>query len=219
MESYWNARVLGRNLPQAGSSRCIRTPNDYFMDRFGSQGNRYPLLLCERNLNQMKGILFNLDQTKKDKDGQLVPTDPMDILNFQTLLRRMLRGDLQAQNEIFEHLRIVIAVFVYINHPDAQRIIQYNRRELQAAADTISSQVGAFSQVGAIHREFNINWYRRAADLARTWVSDRLIDIIGALNRAANANPQALPPNWRSINETITKLYDDLKNIQAPPDP
>jgi hypothetical protein len=209
--------MLDPTLPQAGSSRCIRTPNDYFMDRFGSQGNRYPLMLCERNLNQMKGILFNLDQTQKNADGEVVPTDPMRMRNFRTLLTNMMNNDVGAQNEIFEHLRVVIAVFVYINHPDAQRIIQYNRRQLQAAADTISSQSIALGPLNAIHREFSINWYRRAADLARTWVSDRLIDIIAEMNTAANQ--RTLPPNWRSINATINELYNDLGKIQPPPDP
>ncbi|KAH7140198.1 hypothetical protein B0J13DRAFT_446879, partial [Dactylonectria estremocensis] len=51
--NYWHMNVLG-NLPRAGASNSVRTPNDYFMDRFGSTGNREPLLLAERNMNQVK---------------------------------------------------------------------------------------------------------------------------------------------------------------------
>lgn len=213
IEHYWNAKVLRSDLPRAGSSQCVRTPNDYFMDRFGSQGNRYPLMLCERNLNQMKGRLFNLDQT-----GQ-APTRPVGDVQFGQLLRETLRGNITAQNDMFEHLRVVIAVFRYINHPDALAIIQHNRRELQAAADTISTEIGAFRLVGTVHREFNTNWYRHAADLARTWVSGWLMNITIAFNMVANGNPVLLPPNWRQVNATISEIWDQLDFIQPPPDP
>jgi hypothetical protein len=171
-------------------------------------------MLCERNLNQMKGRIFNLDQLA------VQPTQPIALNDtFLPLLERMLAGDITAQNQMFEHLRMVIAVFRYINHPDALAVIQNNRRQLQAAADTIGTQVTALRDMAAIHREFNINWYRRAADLARTWMTDRLIDIIAAFNLAANVNPPRLPPNWRSVNETLQEIYGQLHHIQPPPEP
>ncbi|PCD40766.1 hypothetical protein FGRA07_02037 [Fusarium graminearum] len=48
---YWSKDVLPK-LPSAGSSRVVKSPNDYFMDRWGSKGNRSPFLLLDRNLNQ-----------------------------------------------------------------------------------------------------------------------------------------------------------------------
>ncbi|WXC52158.1 hypothetical protein QX201_011817 [Fusarium graminearum] len=51
---YWSKDVLPK-LPSAGSSRVVKSPNDYFMDRWGSKGNRSPFLLLDRNLNQVKG--------------------------------------------------------------------------------------------------------------------------------------------------------------------
>ncbi|XEU96396.1 hypothetical protein FSHL1_001681 [Fusarium sambucinum] len=55
---YWEKGQLPK-LPSAGSSRTVKTPNDYFMDRFGSYGNRAPFFLLDRNLNQVKGRIFN----------------------------------------------------------------------------------------------------------------------------------------------------------------
>ncbi|CAG1966827.1 unnamed protein product [Fusarium graminearum] len=43
---YWSKDVLPK-LPSAGSSRVVKSPNDYFMDRWGSKGNRSPFLLLD----------------------------------------------------------------------------------------------------------------------------------------------------------------------------
>ncbi|RSL80462.1 hypothetical protein CEP51_006553 [Fusarium floridanum] len=59
---YWHSNVVG-NLPRAGASRHVGNPNDYFMDRFGSTGNRQPLLLADRAMNQNRVQL--LDATRR----------------------------------------------------------------------------------------------------------------------------------------------------------
>lgn len=65
LPNYWHANVVG-NLPRAGASRHVGNPNDYFMDRFGSTGNRQPLLLADRAMNQVKGRIFNGGATPQD---------------------------------------------------------------------------------------------------------------------------------------------------------
>ncbi|EEU36862.1 uncharacterized protein NECHADRAFT_26621, partial [Fusarium vanettenii 77-13-4] len=62
LPNYWHANVVG-NLPRAGASRHVGNPNDYFMDRFGSTGNRQPLLLADRAMNQNRVQL--LDATRR----------------------------------------------------------------------------------------------------------------------------------------------------------
>ena len=58
LNTNWDARILDRSLTSTGSSRGIETPNDFFMDQFGSQGNRSPFLLLQRSLNNIKGRIF-----------------------------------------------------------------------------------------------------------------------------------------------------------------
>lgn len=58
--NFWHSNVVG-NLLRAGASRHVANPNDYFMDRFGSTGNRQPLLLADRAMNQVKGRVFGED--------------------------------------------------------------------------------------------------------------------------------------------------------------
>jgi hypothetical protein len=62
---YWH--MIGvpglRNLQRAGVSQNIKTVNDYFMDRFGSTGNREPMLLADKDMNQVKGRIFCPDSS------------------------------------------------------------------------------------------------------------------------------------------------------------
>ncbi|RYP85137.1 hypothetical protein DL769_001041 [Monosporascus sp. CRB-8-3] len=207
IQNYWNARVLPRNLPRAGSSRCITKPNEYFMDRFGSHGNRSPMLLCERNLNQVKGRVFDINTPS----GR--PTSPMAQDTFQELLDDAVTS-VAAQTELFENLRMVIGVFNYINHPQALPVLRANIRELENAADEISASVGALRNVGPIFREFYPIWYREAATLAQTWVSDRLNDIIGRFTGEIMMG--TAPPNARGVREMVHNLFNDLGNITSP---
>ena len=64
----WNARILSSTLPRAGGSQRLYTPNDYFFDRFGSQGNRGPMLLADREMNQFKGRIFDEGVAPQDID-------------------------------------------------------------------------------------------------------------------------------------------------------
>ncbi|OLN86722.1 hypothetical protein CCHL11_03720 [Colletotrichum chlorophyti] len=168
-------------MARAGSSRAILTPNGYLFDRLGSQGNRFPFLLCERAMNQMKGRIFNL-----------------------------------PQNEMFENMRMSIGVFRYINHPDALPTVQRNRRELRTAVIAIAQIVTPLRDAVAIHREFDSNWYREAADSTRGWLSERVLDIrlrFGELERAGN-----LPPNAASVQSILDELANQMHYIQPPPD-
>lgn len=57
-----------------------------------------------------------------------------------------------------------------------------------------------------------IQWH---CSWARTWVSDRLIQI----TIFKNTSPPLLLPNWRSVSATVVDLFDRLHYIQPPPDP
>lgn len=74
------------------------------MDRFGSQGNRVPMVLCQRGLNQMKGRVFDLNLP----DGSGSWTRPISQTRFNALLDQTMLNNLTAQNELFEELRTVI---------------------------------------------------------------------------------------------------------------
>lgn len=252
----WNEDVLPLGLPRAGSSQRIRTPNGYLFDRLGSQGNRFPLVLCESALNQMKGRIFNLrmpanndgdgsdgsdgsdgggsdsDDGDSDSDDSDISDDndededqnssvgdrpnPMAQVRFTTLVRRMGRGNLGAQNEVFENIRMAIAVFRYINHPDAQPTVQRNRRELRTAITLVAQAVGPLRNAVAIQREFDSNWYREAADRTRDWVAQRILEIrlwFGQLEQGGQ-----LPPNAADVRDITDKLAEQIHYIQPPPD-
>lgn len=68
LDNNWNAQVMNRSLTGTGASRGIRTPNDFFMDQFGSHGNRSPFLILQRSLNQIKGRVFGDDVDPQDED-------------------------------------------------------------------------------------------------------------------------------------------------------
>ncbi|KAF5519750.1 hypothetical protein CGCA056_v008105 [Colletotrichum aenigma] len=230
----WNAEVLPANLPRAGSSHTLRTPNGYLFDRFGSHGNREPFVLCERVMNQMKGRIYNLRQPspKADNGGNTGggsgsgSNDPDSDVGerpgiigderFQTLLINMLRGDVAAQTEMFDSIRMAICVFRYINHPDALPTVQRNRREIRAAVIAIAKFVRPLSDAAAIRREFDSNWYRECADRTRAWVVDSILEIrlnFGQLQRDGN-----LPPNAAEVQDILDALSDQIHYIQPPPD-
>lgn len=222
----WNARVLPSSLPRAGSSRPILTPNGYLFDRLGSHGNRRPMVLCDKTVNRMKGIIFNLKMPKDNADGNSESTndddargrrpEPMNRLDFTVRLGAAGLGNLDSQNAIFDTIRTVIAVFNYINHPDAQPIVQYNRRELRTAITLIGEAVPALRNAAAIHREFDRNWHREGADRARGWVVDRILDMrlhFGELEQ----NGQ-LPPNAEEVRSIINELDEQIDYTKPPPD-
>lgn len=241
----WNTNVLPSNFPRAGSSFTILTPNAYLFDRLGSQGNRAPLVLCQRTLNQMKGRIFNLrmpangqddggDEEDEDDDGSDADDDdsdseaedqnssvgarpnPIGIRRFRRLLRQTAQGNVVAQNQIFESIRMAIAVFRYINHPDAQPTVQRNRRELRNAVALIAQEIVPLRNAVAIQREFDTNWYREAADRTQAWVAARILDIrlrFGELERNGE-----LPPNSADIQDILDSLSDQIHYIQPPPD-
>ncbi|KAK6704883.1 hypothetical protein SNK05_008781 [Fusarium graminearum] len=60
---YWSKDVLPK-LPSAGSSRVVKSPNDYFMDRWGSKGNRSPFLLLDPTIQGGNGHDGILDPIK-----------------------------------------------------------------------------------------------------------------------------------------------------------
>ncbi|KAL2286175.1 hypothetical protein FJTKL_07010 [Diaporthe vaccinii] len=226
LNDNWNGRVLPSGIPRAGSSQRIRTPNGYLFDRIGSQGNRLPLLLCERNMNRMKGLIFNLRMLSPNNggggsgdNGQSSVGErpnPMDNAQFTALLEQAGLGNLGAQNEMFENLRMAIAVFRYINHPDAQPTVQRNRRELRTATTLIAQAVGPLRNAVAIQREFDSNWYREAADRTRAWVAERILEIrlhFGELDQNGE-----LPPNAADVRDITDTLAEQIHYIQPPPD-
>ncbi|CAI0645099.1 unnamed protein product [Colletotrichum noveboracense] len=91
IEYWWDAPFPFRTFPTQGTSRCINSIND-FMDFFGSQGNRKPLLLCERRLNQMKGRIFNRE------------VRPVNDAVMAGLRDDALNGDTQAEETMFDNI-------------------------------------------------------------------------------------------------------------------
>ncbi|KAF0640140.1 hypothetical protein FPSE5266_04165 [Fusarium pseudograminearum] len=152
---YWSKDVLPK-LPSAGSSRVVKSPNDYFMDRFGSKGNRLPFLLLDRNLNQVKGRIFS--------DGATVQ-DP-------SLFAKLLKATIKGGNG---HDGIL----------DPIKWIQKNRQGLLAASSQISGAVPRLKRLHEIHQEFDYNWYRARTDNARKWVIGQLDLIENAFQKAS----------------------------------
>lgn len=99
IRNTWNNALLPTTLPRAGRSALLRTPNDYFFDRFGSQGNRAPMVLADRIMNQFKGRIF---------DG----VDPQSRREFDDNLRDVVGGgDRVAQ--LLQPLKMVSPVLVH----------------------------------------------------------------------------------------------------------
>lgn len=91
LSRFWNAKFPKGTFPASGASRCIRTPNDYLMDQFGSKGNREPLLLCERKLNIAKGTIFN-------------GADPTANGKMDAIRRRAVTGNTTSEEEFFNNI-------------------------------------------------------------------------------------------------------------------
>ncbi|KAK1771446.1 glycosyl hydrolases family 18-domain-containing protein [Phialemonium atrogriseum] len=117
---------------------------------FGSQGNRSPMLLADREMNQFKGRIFNIEQDAMASDTFRDNLAEVMNNNFHGLL------DEQAAIErLFNPIRITIAVFRYIRHPDVLPVIQGNRRKLLEATQRISANVLTLGNAHALHEEFD----------------------------------------------------------------
>lgn len=205
--------MLPANVPKAGASRTIRTPNFYFFDRFGSQGNRSPLLLADREMNQFKGRIFDA-------------RDPMAQKSFNDHLDDITEGDYNAfitEQEsieaVFNPIRMTISVFRYIHTPEVLSVIQTNRRNLLEATRVISANVVTLGDAHRLHEEFDSVWHSARTDRARDWVEDRLVQIIQAFSdyRESTGTPH---PAERRVFHEVGRLQDQIKYIQpVPQDP
>ncbi|CAH0045716.1 unnamed protein product [Clonostachys solani] len=202
LANLWNNQLLNPADTRTGSSRGIRTPNGYLMDQFGSQGNRAPLLILERGVNQIKGAIFTED------------TSPRSITTMTNLLETAIGGT--GHEELLQPIREAIAVFRYINHPDARPRIQANRRALLETSRSISTSVLGLGRLHALHLEHDANWYRTRTRRARTWVADQLVRIAAAFTAEENAG--RTPTNLQVIRAALNSLFDDLQYMEPPPD-
>ncbi|EQB54827.1 mutanase [Colletotrichum gloeosporioides Cg-14] len=144
--------------PDAGKSQTLYAPEDYFQDQFGSIGNRAPMVLCEKKLNNMKGKIIGFD-------------DPVARNTMRDLRDGALTGDISDQDEFFRGIARAISVFVYLNHPDVLPTVQGNRQNLFNPARLLAMLVIEFTNLEYLVREFDDAWYEEAARRTRAWVS------------------------------------------------
>lgn len=98
LQAAWDQLQRPGTFPRTGRSVGVRAAGDYFMDQFGSQGNRAPLVLAERNMNQMKGRIFSPN------------TDPQSERNFQSNLQTSLTTGM-GEEFLLEPIRMVRSLF------------------------------------------------------------------------------------------------------------
>ncbi|KAF4860448.1 Glucan endo-1,3-alpha-glucosidase agn1 [Colletotrichum siamense] len=203
IDYWWHHKFPLGTFPTQGKSRCIASINDFLMDFFGSQGNRKPLLLCERQLNQMKGRIF-------DRRVRPVADAQMTQLRLQAL-----SGNTTAEEVLFNNIARAIAVWNYINHPDVQPTVATNRNNLIEGTRIIAQLIGPLSRMRALLQEFDPVWYQAAADRTRRWV-DEMLDLIlqdlDALTQAGLA-----PANAHSIRLRVSRLLNRRGDIKPPP--
>ncbi|SPO03558.1 uncharacterized protein DNG_06241 [Cephalotrichum gorgonifer] len=205
LESFWNdARIAPGVLPNAGSSRGVDSPNEYFWDRFGSQGNRAPMVLCERELNQLKGRIFNL---RPEDPPNLWAQDGFDLLLDNSL------HDMAARELLMRRMRMVVAVFRYINHPTVLPIIQNNVHELELAVGRLEAYFpGDIDGATQIFREFYPAWYRQATSDARAWMLNRLEEIQDQYTRFRDI---AVDP--AEMQQFVSDMIDEVRQyIRSP---
>ncbi|KAJ4385383.1 hypothetical protein N0V93_009810 [Gnomoniopsis smithogilvyi] len=118
VNSVWRASVLPNTLPRDSASRWLRTPNDYFMDWFGSNTNRGNLVSADRDMNQMKGRIF--------ADWSVWP-QAIDTFNAN-LDSAVETGEDDDISALFKPFEEIYAVFNYIHHPEMLPLIQEQRR-------------------------------------------------------------------------------------------
>lgn len=209
VENYWNGPVLPPGLPMAGTSRCVKSPVEYMFDQVGSYGNRAGMVLCQRDFNQRKGRVFNLN-TQAGPGHQV---SPLAQDRFEMLLEQSLTSTVR-QDELFEALGQVIGVFRYINDPVILPIVRTNINNMQDAADRIAATVPQLPYLGRMFAEFYPAWYQEAARTSRAWMSDRINDIIARYTRAIMSGNA--PANAMQVQMLVNELFDDLQYMVSP---
>lgn len=203
--------MLPHNLPRAGASRALLNPNAYFFDRFGSRGNRSPLVLADREMNQFKGRIFDVDVNPMAQD--VFSSNLQDVLNNNF---NSPQDEEDAVFALFNPIRLTISVFRYIHHPEVLPIIQRNRRNLLEATETISQHVVTLGNAHALHEEFSSLWYAARTTRARDWIQDRLVQIVQAFNEYEEDNDAEHPAQTRIFHE-VKLLEDQIIYVQPPP--
>jgi hypothetical protein len=79
----------------------VRTVNNVLYHYLGGEGHRRPFALAFRDLNGMKGVIFN--QGTQDRS----PPQPVAPEKFDGYLKEMMKGNTSAETLIFDNMRMV----------------------------------------------------------------------------------------------------------------
>lgn len=198
----WNRQLAPNTFPRGDTgARDTRTPNAYFFDQFGSTTNRNGLMGADRDMNQLKGNIFNYRTQIQAQN------------TFNTNLQGFISG-LVSEDVLFQRIRGAIEVFQYMHSDVASQVIRENRRALRTAAANIERAVPSLRGFAAFQAEFDNNWYTSFTTRAYSWLHSHLDQIRSALQAPSVVNtPRAI-----SALNVIDGLYRALAEVRPPPD-
>ncbi|PGH27694.1 hypothetical protein AJ80_00709 [Polytolypa hystricis UAMH7299] len=173
------AQLLTQDYSQwaIGSTVGSGRPIDRIFNALGSTSNPLNLVNAEQHLNSMKGRIF--------AGKQPIGNDTWKSLNTPDPL---------SARAALDGLRMVIAVFEYLNGLDVNRhllnVFSDAGREWRTFEGAVNKvNPGANYNVIALWREFIINFIGRLSEWVRTWVDGHIRELIDVWQEAYRVAP------------------------------
>ncbi|KAL5360254.1 hypothetical protein BJX96DRAFT_184439 [Aspergillus floccosus] len=191
------ARVGGPNGIQPN------TPNDRFMEAFGSDNYPYPFIGVGKDINGAKGRIMK---------GNV----PCALTRVDTMARAAVASDSQGDvDTLLQSIRVAFAVFDYLNDPQVSVRFNAVRQQIRLQATYIERDAGIPS-FAARWDEWLTDYLATTQERIRNWARD-------AITRAAAPFVQAHTENvdlftYAQVIGALELMLQEVENIRFPPD-
>ncbi|GIJ91962.1 hypothetical protein Asppvi_010937 [Aspergillus pseudoviridinutans] len=193
------------NEPPVGGPRGIRpnTPNDRFMEAFGSENYPYPFIGVGRDINGAKGRIMK---------GSV----PCTLTRVDTLARNAVMSDSQGDvDSLLQSIRVTFAVFEYLN--DAQAAVRFNavRQQIYLQATYIERRSG-IPNFAAWWNEWLTDYLATTEQRIRNWARDAIDRAAAPFVQAHNEHVDLF--TYAQVIGALEQMLQEVENIRFPPD-
>ncbi|EAW15055.1 uncharacterized protein ACLA_004690 [Aspergillus clavatus NRRL 1] len=193
------------NEAQVGGPNGIRpnTPNDRFMEAFGSDNYPYPFIGVGRDINGAKGRIMK---------GNV----PCALTRVDTLATTAVTSDSQGDvDTLLQSIRVAFAVFDYLNDPQVSVRFNAVRQQIHLQATYIERDA-RIPNFAAWWDEWLTDYLATTQERIQNWARD-------AINRAAEPFVQAHNEHvdlftYAQVIGALELMLQEVENIRFPPD-
>ncbi|GKZ21587.1 hypothetical protein AbraCBS73388_007488 [Aspergillus brasiliensis] len=191
------ARIGGPNGIQPN------TPNDRFMEAFGSDTYPYPFIGVGRDINGAKGRIMK---------GSV----PCALTRIDTMATTAVESDSQDDvDTLLQSIRVAFAVFDYLNDPEVSIRFNAVRQQIYLQATYIERDAG-IPNFAAWWDQWLTNYLATTQERIRSWARDAIDRAAAPFVQAHNEEVDLF--TYAQVIGALEAMLEEVDNIRFPPD-